>query len=66
MIKIFLKTLSLFYYDCMIASTPNDFTKVVNMGMWLEEPVPEGHLTKEVGSFSNIKKFGSGFIKKKE
>lgn len=66
MTKIFLKTLSSFYYDHMIASAPNDFTKMVNMGMQLEEEVCEGRLTKEVGSSSNFKKFGSGFIKKKE
>ena len=66
MTKIFLKTLSSFYYERMIASAPNEFTEMVNMGMWLEEAVREGRLTKEVGSSSNVKKFGSGFIKKKE
>lgn len=35
MTEIFLKTLSSFYYESMIASTPNDFTKKVNMGMRL-------------------------------
>ncbi|KAI5442582.1 hypothetical protein KIW84_011578 [Lathyrus oleraceus] len=35
--KIFLKTLSSFYYERMIASAPSDFTEMVNMGMRLEE-----------------------------
>jgi hypothetical protein len=39
MTKIFLKTLISFYYEHMIASAPNDFTKMVNMGMRLEEGV---------------------------
>ncbi|XP_050908369.1 uncharacterized protein LOC127121992 [Lathyrus oleraceus] len=39
MTKIFLKTPSSFYYDCMIANAPNDFTEMVNMGMRLEEAV---------------------------
>lgn len=44
---IFLKTLSLFYYERMIANAPSDFTKMVNMGMALEEGVHEGRLSKE-------------------
>ena len=39
MTKIFLKTLSSFYYERMIASAPSDFTEMVNMGMRLEEGV---------------------------
>ena len=35
MTKIFLKTLSSFYYERMIASAPSDFTEMVNMGMRL-------------------------------
>ena len=49
MTKIFLKTLSSFYYERMIASAPSDFTEMVNMGMRLEEGVREGRLTKEEG-----------------
>ena len=37
MTKIFLKTLSSFYYERMIASAPSDFTEMVNMGMRLEK-----------------------------
>ena len=29
--KIFLKTLSSFYYEPMVASAPSDFTEMVNM-----------------------------------
>ncbi|KAI5401482.1 hypothetical protein KIW84_066087 [Lathyrus oleraceus] len=39
MTKIFLKTLSSFYYEKMIANSPSDFTEMVNMGMRLEEGV---------------------------
>lgn len=63
---IFLKTLSSFYYDRMIASAPSDFTEMVNMGMRIEEAVREGRLTKEVGASSHVKKFANNFSKKKE
>jgi DNA primase len=66
MTKIFLKTLGSFYYERMIASAPNDFTEMVNMGMRLEEGVREGRLAKESGSSSGTRKFGTGFPKKKE
>jgi hypothetical protein len=39
MTKFFLKTLSSFYYERMISSTPSDFTVMVNMRMRLEEGV---------------------------
>ncbi|XP_050897028.1 uncharacterized protein LOC127103830 [Lathyrus oleraceus] len=42
MSKIYLKTLSTFYYERMIVSAPSDFTDMVNMGMHLEEGVCEG------------------------
>lgn len=38
------KMLSPFYYDRMVASAPSDFTKMVNMGLILEEGVREGQL----------------------
>ncbi|KAI5418292.1 hypothetical protein KIW84_042794 [Lathyrus oleraceus] len=63
MTKIFLKTLSSFYYERMIASAPSDFTEMVNMGMRLEEGVREGRLTKDEGSSS--KRYGA-FAKKKD
>ncbi|KAI5438359.1 hypothetical protein KIW84_024195 [Lathyrus oleraceus] len=63
MTKIFLKTLSSFYYERMIASAPSDFTEMVNMGMRLEEGVREGRLTQDEGSSS--KRYGA-FAKKKD
>lgn len=65
MTKLFLKTLSSFYYDRMVASTPSDFTEMVNMGLRLEEAVCEGRL-KEGGSSDSSKKFGNRLPKKKE
>ena len=62
MTKIFLKTLSYFYYERMIASAPSDFTEMVNMGMRLEEGVREGSLTREEGS--SAKRYRA-FAKKK-
>ncbi|KAI5440505.1 hypothetical protein KIW84_010111 [Lathyrus oleraceus] len=64
MTKIFLKMLSSFYYEHMIASSPNDFTEMVNMEMRLEEGVREGRLTKEEASAS--KKYSGSFSKRKE
>ena len=66
MTKIFLNTLGPFYYERMIASAPNDFTEMVNMGMRLEEGVRAGRLTKDIRSSSGTKKPGSSFQKKKE
>jgi hypothetical protein len=64
MMKIFLKTLSTFYYECMIVSAPNDFTEMVNIGMRLEEGVREGRMSKEEASSS--KKYGGSFSKRNE
>ncbi|KAI5441166.1 hypothetical protein KIW84_010577 [Lathyrus oleraceus] len=63
MTKIFLKTLSSFYYERMIVSAPSDFTEMVNMGMRLEEGVRKGRLTREEGS--SAKRYGT-FGKKKD
>lgn len=62
--KLFLKTLSPFYYDKMVASAHSDFTNMVNMGMRLAEGVHEGRL-KESGSSDSSRKYGNGFSKKK-
>ena len=66
MTKIYLKTLSSFYYGRMVASAPSDFTEMVNMGVRLEEAVREGRLTKETETSSSSKKYGSAFPKKKD
>ncbi|XP_058746077.1 uncharacterized protein LOC131618948 [Vicia villosa] len=66
MTKMFLKTLSSFYYEKMVASAPTDFNEMVNMGMRLEEGVREGRLTMESGSSTETKKYGNNFQKKWE
>lgn len=65
MTKLFLKMLSLFYYDRMVASSPSDSTEMVNMSLRLEEGVHEGQL-KESGSTESSRKYGNGLPKKKE
>jgi len=37
MTKLFLKTLSQFYYEKMVGSVPRDFTEMVSIGVQLEE-----------------------------
>ena len=44
--KLFLNTLSPFYFEKMIGSASHDFTEMVGMGMRLEEAVREGRLVK--------------------
>ena len=66
MTKIFLNTLGQFYYERMVASAPNDFAEMVNMGVRLEEGVRSGRLSKEVASVNTAKKFGNNFQKKGE
>src|SRR4051812_5370709 len=66
MTKIYLKTLSPFYYGRMVASAPSDFTEMVNMGVRLEEAVREGRLNKEPESSIGPRKYGSSFQKKKD
>ncbi|KAK2361287.1 hypothetical protein QL285_086452 [Trifolium repens] len=64
--KLFLNTLSPFYYKKMVASTPNNFTEMVGMGMRLEEGVREGRLVNGNAPANSAKKFGNNFLKKKE
>ncbi|KAK2390738.1 hypothetical protein QL285_064254 [Trifolium repens] len=64
--KLFLNTLSPFYYKKMVASAPNNFTEMVGMGMRLEEGVREGRLVNGNAPANNAKKFGNNFLKKKE
>jgi len=45
MTKLFLKTLSQFYYEMMVGSVPRDFSEMVSICMRLEEGVREGRLT---------------------
>jgi len=39
MTKLFLKTLSQFYYEKMVGSVPRDFIETISMGIQLEEGV---------------------------
>ena len=48
-----------------MASAPSDFTKMVGMGICLEEAVREGRLTKSE-NFGSTKKPSYGFAKNKE
>ncbi|KAK2370575.1 hypothetical protein QL285_083616 [Trifolium repens] len=64
--KLFLNTLSQFYYKKMVASTPNNFTEMVAMGMRLEQGVREGRLMKGDAPANNAKRFGNGYPRKKE
>ncbi|KAK2369196.1 hypothetical protein QL285_082345 [Trifolium repens] len=64
--KLFLNTLSPFYYKKMVASVPNNFTEMVGMGMRLEEGVRQGRLVNGNAPANNAKKFGNNFLKKKE
>ena len=66
MTKVFLRTLSPFYFEKMVASSPSDFAEMVNMGVRLEEAVREGRMTRDDGSNSGAKKPSYGFTKKKE
>ena len=63
--KIFLKTLSSFYYERMVASAPSDFIEMVNIGARLEEAVREGRLVKDTEPSNNSKRYGSALQKKK-
>lgn len=65
MTKLFLKTLSSFYYDRMVASVPSDFTKMVNMGLRLGEGVLEGRL-REGSSSDSSRMYKNALTKKKE
>lgn len=49
----------------MVASSPSDFTEMVNMGLRLEEGVREGQL-KKGSSSDGSRKYGKGLPKKKE
>lgn len=64
MTNLFLKTLSPFYYDRMVANAPSDFVEIVNMGLRLEEGSHEGRL-KEGGSSDSFRKYMNGLPKKK-
>ncbi|GAU37329.1 hypothetical protein TSUD_61430 [Trifolium subterraneum] len=64
--KLFLHTLSPFFYEKMVGIVSRSFTEMVEMGMCLEEGVRQGRLIKENAPTSTTKKYGNSFSKKKE
>jgi len=56
MTKLFLKTLSQFYYEMIVGSALKDFSEMVSIGMRLEEGVQEGRLIKGSVPVGNSKK----------
>ncbi|GAU47885.1 hypothetical protein TSUD_404570 [Trifolium subterraneum] len=64
--KLFLHTLSPFFYEKMVGIVSRSFTEMVEMGMCLEEGVRQGRLIRENTPTSTAKKYGNNFSKKKE
>ncbi|WJX45728.1 hypothetical protein P8452_32589 [Trifolium repens] len=64
--RIFLHTLSPFFYEKMCGMVSRGFTEIVEMGMCLEEGVRQGRLTRENAPTNSTKKYGNNFLKKKE
>ncbi|MCH97579.1 hypothetical protein A2U01_0018574 [Trifolium medium] len=64
--KLFLHTLSPFYYEKMVASVTKNFTEMVEIGMRLEEGVRQGRLTREDALAKNTKRFGNVYPRKEE
>ncbi|GAU43337.1 hypothetical protein TSUD_398820 [Trifolium subterraneum] len=64
--KLFLHTLSPFFYEKMVGIVSRSFTEMVEMGMCLEEGVHQGRLIRENAPTNTAKKYGNSFSKKKE
>ncbi|GAU18577.1 hypothetical protein TSUD_325690 [Trifolium subterraneum] len=64
--KLFLHTLSPFFYEKMVGVVSRSFTEMVEMGMCLEEGVRQGRLTKEKAPTNTAKRYGNNFSEKKE
>ncbi|GAU46722.1 hypothetical protein TSUD_100140 [Trifolium subterraneum] len=64
--KLFLHTLSPFFYEKMVGIVSRSFTEMVEMGMCLEEGVRQGRLIRENAPTNIAKKYGNSFSKKKE
>ncbi|GAU48965.1 hypothetical protein TSUD_188120 [Trifolium subterraneum] len=64
--KLFLHTLSPFFYEKMVGIVSRSFTEMVEMGMCLEEGVRQGRLIRENAPTNTAKKYGNSFSKKKE
>ncbi|GAU43505.1 hypothetical protein TSUD_398980 [Trifolium subterraneum] len=64
--KLFLHTLSSFFYEKMVGVVSRSFTEMVEMGMCLEEGVCLGRLTREKTPTNTAKRYGNNFSEKKE
>ncbi|GAU37187.1 hypothetical protein TSUD_30520 [Trifolium subterraneum] len=64
--KLFLHTLSPFFYEKLVGIVSRSFTEMVEMGMCLEEGVRQGRLIRENALTNTAKKYGNHFSKKKE
>ncbi|GAU16666.1 hypothetical protein TSUD_326160 [Trifolium subterraneum] len=64
--KLFLHTLSPFFYEKMVGIVSRSFTEMVEMGICLEEGVRQGWLKRENAPTNTAKKYGNSFLKKKE
>ncbi|GAU48671.1 hypothetical protein TSUD_405990 [Trifolium subterraneum] len=64
--KLFLHTLSPFFYEKMVGVVSRSFTEMVEMGMCLEEGVRQGRLTREKAPINTVKRNGNNFYERKE
>ncbi|GAU51903.1 hypothetical protein TSUD_416880 [Trifolium subterraneum] len=64
--KLFLHTLSPFFYEKMVGVVSRSFTEMVEMGMCLEEGVRQGRLTREKTLTNAAKRYGNNFSEKQE
>ncbi|GAU37801.1 hypothetical protein TSUD_276190 [Trifolium subterraneum] len=64
--KLFLHTLSPFFYEKMVGVVSRSFTEMVEMGMCLEEGVRQGRLTREKALTNTAKRYGNHFSEKQE
>jgi hypothetical protein len=66
MTKLFLRTLSPFYYEKMVGSASRSFAEMVGVGVSVEEGVREGRIVKDGASISSAKKYDNNFPKKEQ
>ncbi|GAU32216.1 hypothetical protein TSUD_277960 [Trifolium subterraneum] len=64
--KLFLHTLSPFFYEKMVGVVSRSFTEMVEMGMCLEEGVRQGRLTREKVPINAAKRYDNNFSERKE
>ncbi|GAU50634.1 hypothetical protein TSUD_410280 [Trifolium subterraneum] len=64
--KLFLHTLSPFFYEKMVGVVSRSFTEMVEMRMCLEEGVRQGRLTREKALTDTAERYGNNFSEKQE